>query len=80
MDQIPDYMKICFLALYNPINEMAYDTLKEQGFHIVRYLKKAVWILLLKYSSIFILFLNILYVILPLIHCSTINFSVGRYM
>ncbi|GMY06370.1 myrcene synthase, chloroplastic-like, partial [Fagus crenata] len=41
MDQLPDYMKICFLALHNSINEMAFDTLKEQGFHNVRYLKKA---------------------------------------
>ncbi|KAA8536400.1 hypothetical protein F0562_028878 [Nyssa sinensis] len=39
MDQLPDYMKICFLALYNSINEMAYDALK-QGSHIISYLKK----------------------------------------
>ena len=42
MDQLPDYMKICFLILYNFVNEMAFDPLKEQGFHIIRYLKKAV--------------------------------------
>uniref|UniRef100_A0A2N9HUY7 Uncharacterized protein n=1 Tax=Fagus sylvatica TaxID=28930 RepID=A0A2N9HUY7_FAGSY len=42
MDQLPDYMKICFLALHNSVNEMAFDTLKEQEFHIIRYLKK-VW-------------------------------------
>ncbi|KAF3963667.1 hypothetical protein CMV_011970 [Castanea mollissima] len=41
MDQLPDYMKICFLILYNFVNEMAFDPLKEQGFHIIRYLKKA---------------------------------------
>ncbi|KAK9993981.1 hypothetical protein SO802_023684 [Lithocarpus litseifolius] len=41
MDQLPDYMKICFLVLYNFVNEMAFDPLKEQGFHIIRYLKKA---------------------------------------
>ncbi|XP_059433979.1 myrcene synthase, chloroplastic-like [Corylus avellana] len=40
MDQLPDYMKICFFALHNSINEMAFDTLKEQGFHIIRYLRK----------------------------------------
>jgi (-)-alpha-terpineol synthase len=42
MDQLLDYMKICFLALHNSVNEMVFDTLKEQGFHIVRYLKKSV--------------------------------------
>ncbi|GMP98041.1 hypothetical protein CsSME_00046078 [Camellia sinensis var. sinensis] len=42
MEQLPDYMKICFLALFNSINEMAYDALKEQGLHIISHLKK-VW-------------------------------------
>ncbi|CAL5435345.1 unnamed protein product [Camellia sinensis] len=32
--QLPDYMKICFLGLFNTINEMAYVTLKEHGVHI----------------------------------------------
>ncbi|NP_001310631.1 terpene synthase 10 [Ricinus communis] len=41
MDQLPEYMKLCFLALHNSINEMAYDALREQGFHIIPYLKKA---------------------------------------
>ncbi|KAE8077315.1 hypothetical protein FH972_015887 [Carpinus fangiana] len=41
MDQLPDYMKICFFALHNSINEMAFDALKEQGVHIIQYLKKA---------------------------------------
>ncbi|KAF5938060.1 hypothetical protein HYC85_025566 [Camellia sinensis] len=40
MEQLPDYMKICFLALFNSINEMAYDALKEQGLHIISHLKK----------------------------------------
>ncbi|KAM7524580.1 hypothetical protein LguiA_014482 [Lonicera macranthoides] len=42
MEQLPDYMKICFLALYNSTNEMVYDTLVEQGVYIISYLKK-VW-------------------------------------
>ncbi|EEF40187.1 (R)-limonene synthase, putative [Ricinus communis] len=41
MDQLPDYMKLGFLALHNSINEMAYDVLKKQGFYIIPYLKKA---------------------------------------
>ncbi|CAL0333906.1 unnamed protein product [Lupinus luteus] len=38
---LPDYMKICFLALYNTVNELAYDTLKDQGQYILPYLTKA---------------------------------------
>ncbi|CAL5435405.1 unnamed protein product [Camellia sinensis] len=42
---LPDYMKICFLGLFNTINEMAYVTLKEHGVHILPYLqnKEARW-------------------------------------
>ncbi|XP_022740880.1 terpene synthase 10-like [Durio zibethinus] len=40
MEQLPECMKICFLALYNSINEMAFDTLKEQGFNTIPFLKK----------------------------------------
>ncbi|THG03643.1 hypothetical protein TEA_006351 [Camellia sinensis var. sinensis] len=44
-EQLPEYMKICFLGLFNTINEMAYATLKEHGVHILPYLKnkKARW-------------------------------------
>ncbi|KAB1205568.1 Myrcene synthase, chloroplastic [Morella rubra] len=41
VDHLPYYMQICFHALHNSVNEMAFDFLKEQQFHIVRYLKKA---------------------------------------
>ncbi|XP_011009233.1 PREDICTED: terpene synthase 10-like [Populus euphratica] len=41
MDRLPDYMKLCFLALYNSVNEMAYDILKYQGVDFLPYLKKA---------------------------------------
>ncbi|KAJ9139583.1 hypothetical protein P3X46_030307 [Hevea brasiliensis] len=41
MDKLPDYMKICFLALYNSINKIAFDSLKEEELHITPYLKKA---------------------------------------
>ncbi|XP_058207563.1 (-)-alpha-terpineol synthase-like isoform X1 [Rhododendron vialii] len=40
MEQLPDYMKICFLALFNSINEIAYETLKEQDAHIIPHLRK----------------------------------------
>ena len=42
MDGIPNYMKICFLALHNSVNEMAFDILKEQELHIIPYFNKTV--------------------------------------
>ncbi|XP_048325438.2 myrcene synthase, chloroplastic isoform X4 [Ziziphus jujuba] len=41
MDGLPDYMKLCFLALHNSINEMAFDVLKNREFHIIKYLKNS---------------------------------------
>ncbi|KAK7245201.1 hypothetical protein RIF29_40036 [Crotalaria pallida] len=38
---LPSYMKICFLALYNFINDLAYETLRENGYYISPYLNKA---------------------------------------
>ncbi|KAK6264850.1 hypothetical protein SCA6_020284 [Theobroma cacao] len=49
MKQLPNYMKICFLALYNSVNEMAYDILKEHGYNVVLNLKKALVDLLRSY-------------------------------
>ncbi|KAK9155925.1 hypothetical protein Sjap_003405 [Stephania japonica] len=41
LNNFPYYMKVCFLALYNMINEMAYEILKEQGVDILPYLTKS---------------------------------------
>ncbi|XP_038679210.1 terpene synthase 10-like isoform X2 [Tripterygium wilfordii] len=41
--QLPDYLKICFFALFNTVNEMAFDILKEHGLDVLPNLKKA-WI------------------------------------
>ncbi|KAK8503378.1 hypothetical protein V6N12_034773 [Hibiscus sabdariffa] len=41
MELLPQYMKICFLAFFNSINEIAFDILKEHGFHTISFLKKA---------------------------------------
>ncbi|OMO99925.1 hypothetical protein COLO4_13037 [Corchorus olitorius] len=38
---LPDYMKLCYLALYNSVNEMAYDSLRDDGENILPYLSKA---------------------------------------
>ncbi|XP_077250029.1 alpha-terpineol synthase, chloroplastic-like [Tasmannia lanceolata] len=40
LEKLPEYMKICFMALFNTTNEMAYVVLKEQGLEITRHLKK----------------------------------------
>ncbi|XP_060960129.1 probable monoterpene synthase MTS1, chloroplastic [Cannabis sativa] len=41
LDQLPDYMKILFVAFYNNVNEISYYVLKENGIHTIKYLKKA---------------------------------------
>lgn len=41
VNDLPDYMKLCFLVLYNTVNELAYDTLKVHGQNILPYLTKA---------------------------------------
>ncbi|KAI3686194.1 hypothetical protein L1987_79867 [Smallanthus sonchifolius] len=38
--ELPDYMKICFLALYNAINEMSYNVLANEGILVLPYLRK----------------------------------------
>ncbi|KAJ8485843.1 hypothetical protein OPV22_018328 [Ensete ventricosum] len=47
MDKLPEYMKICFLALFNMTNDTAYSVMKEKGLDIIPHLKKA-WVDLLK--------------------------------
>ncbi|RWR97841.1 terpene synthase 10-like protein isoform X2 [Cinnamomum micranthum f. kanehirae] len=42
IDRLPEYMKICFLAIYNTTNQMGYEILKDQGINIIPYLQKAV--------------------------------------
>lgn len=42
IDQLPDYMKILFLALFNTINDDGYKVMKEKGLDIIPYLKRSV--------------------------------------
>ncbi|WOH16428.1 hypothetical protein DCAR_0935981 [Daucus carota subsp. sativus] len=44
---LPDYMRICFLALYNLVNETVYHIYREQNVDVLPHLKK-VWIDLVK--------------------------------
>ncbi|KAL2460390.1 Tricyclene synthase [Abeliophyllum distichum] len=39
IEQLPDYMQICYLAVVNFVNEMAYDILKDRGLVIIPYLR-----------------------------------------
>nr|BDN86181.1 isoprene synthase [Bauhinia variegata] len=47
LETLPEYMKICFLALYNTVNDMVYDALIEHGIDALPYLTTA-WTDLLK--------------------------------
>ncbi|KAL2474653.1 terpene synthase 02 [Abeliophyllum distichum] len=42
IEQLPEYMKICYMALYNTTNEIAYKILKEQGRNVLSSLRR-VW-------------------------------------
>ncbi|KAJ4977940.1 hypothetical protein NE237_008720 [Protea cynaroides] len=46
-EQLPNYMKMCFMAIFNTVNEMVYFHLKEYGFDSLPFLKKT-WIDLCK--------------------------------
>ncbi|WMV12650.1 hypothetical protein MTR67_006035 [Solanum verrucosum] len=41
MDELPCYMKLCYLALFNTSTEIAYEVLKEQGINVMPYLTKS---------------------------------------
>uniref|UniRef100_A0A7N0VMY4 Uncharacterized protein n=1 Tax=Kalanchoe fedtschenkoi TaxID=63787 RepID=A0A7N0VMY4_KALFE len=39
MKQLPDYMKKCYMALYNTVNTMAYEVLRDKGIDVTNNLK-----------------------------------------
>ncbi|URE19750.1 Myrcene synthase, chloroplastic [Musa troglodytarum] len=41
IDKLPDYMKLCFLAIFNAANETGYRVTKEKGLDIIPCLRKA---------------------------------------
>ncbi|KAK9152000.1 hypothetical protein Syun_010309 [Stephania yunnanensis] len=41
IEVLPDYMKICFLVLYNTVNEMVYTTLEGEGYSALQHLNEA---------------------------------------
>ncbi|MCL7025810.1 hypothetical protein MKW94_006691 [Papaver nudicaule] len=40
VENLPQYLKICFLALYNTVNGMGYEILKKDALDVIPYLKK----------------------------------------
>ncbi|KAI3840317.1 hypothetical protein MKW92_008793 [Papaver armeniacum] len=43
VENLPHYMKICFFALYNTVNEMGYEVLRNNNLDVMPYLKKS-WV------------------------------------
>ncbi|PSR95306.1 Terpene synthase, partial [Actinidia chinensis var. chinensis] len=43
MEQLPQYMKVCYMALFNTTNEIGYKVLKDHGWNVIPHLKRT-WI------------------------------------
>lgn len=41
-NDLPEYMKICYLAMFNFGNEIAYNVLRDHGLNVVPYVKEEV--------------------------------------
>ncbi|KAF3571063.1 hypothetical protein F2Q69_00060125 [Brassica cretica] len=41
LEELPKYMKLCFLCLINEINQIGYIILRDKGFNAIPYLKKS---------------------------------------
>jgi (-)-alpha-terpineol synthase len=41
-NQLPEYMKICYVAMLNFANEVVFDVLKDHGLNTFPYIKEAV--------------------------------------
>jgi len=42
MENLPEYMKICYVAMLNFANEVVFDLLKDHGLNTFPYIKEAV--------------------------------------
>ncbi|KAL7000223.1 hypothetical protein U1Q18_001371 [Sarracenia purpurea var. burkii] len=40
INDLPEYMKICYLAMFNFGNEIAYNVLKDHGLNVISYIKE----------------------------------------
>ena len=43
IEQLPEYMKVIFLAMYNHVSEMVEDALIHNGMDILPYIKEQVY-------------------------------------
>lgn len=43
MKDLPEYMKPCYLALFNFVNELGHDILIDHGLDITHYIRQEVW-------------------------------------
>ncbi|KAG6471149.1 hypothetical protein ZIOFF_072250 [Zingiber officinale] len=41
IDKLPEYMKLCFLAVFNTVNGAGYEVMRNKGVDIIPYLKRA---------------------------------------
>ncbi|KFK22267.1 hypothetical protein AALP_AAs66747U002400 [Arabis alpina] len=41
LEELPEYMKLCFLCLINEINQIGYFILRDKGFNVIPYLKNS---------------------------------------
>ncbi|KAL9251662.1 Quinolinate synthase, chloroplastic-like protein [Drosera capensis] len=53
IDELPEYMRLTFLAMFNSANEMAYEIMKRTGFNCLPYIKQGVIICAILFISIF---------------------------
>ena len=42
LDELPEYMRLCFLILYNEVNSIGCDILKDKHINVIPFLKKSV--------------------------------------
>lgn len=42
LDELPEYMKLCYLVLYNETNSIGRDILKDKNINVIPFLKKSV--------------------------------------
>lgn len=50
LDELPEYMKLCYLVLYNEINSIGRDILKDKNINVIPFLKKSVSIIIRFYN------------------------------
>uniref|UniRef100_A0A7N0TJJ3 Uncharacterized protein n=1 Tax=Kalanchoe fedtschenkoi TaxID=63787 RepID=A0A7N0TJJ3_KALFE len=79
LDELPEYMKICYMALYNTNNDIAYRILKQHGINVVSHLKRT-WIDIIESFIVEAKWFKMGYVPTSEEHLATAVTSGGTYM